>query len=150
MTVVMTVLSLLTVRQSAIWKDSITLWSYELDYLKRGSPSVIAETTALFNRALAYYHGNEKEKALKDYTRIIEINPGFEKAYLNRGVIYGQLGDYDRAIADFSAAIRINPREPDAYFNRALAYKMKGEMEMAARDFRYAGELKKGTDGKGP
>jgi tetratricopeptide (TPR) repeat protein len=44
------------------------------------------------------------DKAVGDFSRAIELNPGYFDAYLNRGVAYINLKKIDQAVADFSKA----------------------------------------------
>jgi len=61
---------------------------------------------ALLNRGVAYERLEQLDQALADYTRAIEIVPGFGRAYHNRGLVYSKKGEYDRAIADYDEAIK--------------------------------------------
>jgi len=56
--------------------------------------------------------------AIADYSKAIEINPRYSKAYNNRGNAKRALKDNDGAIADYSKAIEINSNSELAYFNR--------------------------------
>jgi len=46
----------------------------------------------------------EYEKALADYSRAIELNPGLAQAYVNRAFANHRLSEYDRAWADVRKA----------------------------------------------
>jgi tetratricopeptide (TPR) repeat protein len=61
----------------------------------------------------------DKQRAIKDYTQAIKINPNDADAYYNRGIVRYQLGDKQGAIDDYTQAIKINP-------NLALAYVLRG------------------------
>ena len=62
------------------------------------------------------------KRALKDYTRAIELDPNSVNAYNYRGIAYYRMHDYPRAVKDFTEAVRIDPRYAIAYNNRGLAY----------------------------
>jgi tetratricopeptide (TPR) repeat protein len=47
------------------------------------------------------------EKAIADFTKIIELNPDYANAYYNRGMAYKNLQDYQSAIADLKEAERL-------------------------------------------
>ncbi len=94
------------------------------------------------NRASAYAGKGEYEKAIADYTSVIEINPFDSVAYNNRGYAYNKLSQRDEAIADSSKAIEINPKYAYAYSNRCWAYEKKGMIEEAIADCRKALDLK--------
>ena len=81
------------------------------------------------------------ERAVADYTRALELNPNYARAYHNRGLAYDQLGEIDRAIADYSKALELNPSYALAYYHRGLAYQKQGRPELAQADWKRAQEL---------
>jgi len=60
--------------------------------------------------------------AIADYTRAIELDSNYAKAYLNRGVVRAAEGDRAGAIADYSRAIELDPNYASPYYNTACAY----------------------------
>jgi tetratricopeptide (TPR) repeat protein len=50
------------------------------------------------------------DKAIDDFTKAIELKPGYAEAYYNRGQVWEEKGDYERGLADYSKAIEISPR----------------------------------------
>ena len=96
--------------------------------------SVKADLTA--NRGLAYSKKGEHDRAISDFTRVIEINPGYDKVYVDRGISYGKKGKYNLAIPDFNKAIEINSMCTKAYNNRAVSYYIKREYDKAWGDVR--------------
>lgn len=116
------VLVFLTVKQAAIWKDSITLWSHEIEYIGKVNKSKsVPLVIAYYNRAKAYDQIGDTGRAIEDYSRAISINPEFVNAYNNRGIAYGTIGDFENAIMDFDTALSLNPGDPEASHNRELA-----------------------------
>lgn len=83
----------------------------------------------------------EYDAILKDYEKIIDMNPGFQYAYYNRAEIFSLEKDYRAAIADYSRAIELEPQFAEAYFNRGLSRLSIGETEAGLDDLRKAGEL---------
>ena len=69
--------------------------------------------------------GNYRQ-AIEDYSRAIEIKPGYADAYNNRGIAYNSLGNYRQAIEDYNRAIEIKPDFADAYYNRGVVYLTQG------------------------
>jgi protein O-mannosyl-transferase len=77
--------------------------TYHLGYLNRGN---------------IYFDRGENEKALADYTKVIELNspinfkkkiePAVGGAYSNRGGINARMGKYPEAIADLEMALKVN------------------------------------------
>ncbi|MFP6620362.1 MAG: tetratricopeptide repeat protein, partial [Pirellulaceae bacterium] len=59
---------------------------------------------AYYWRGNAYYHKQEYDKAIADYTALIRIKPDHADAYYNRGYAYGNKGEKAKANADFAKA----------------------------------------------
>ena len=77
------------------------------------------------------------EDAVADFTRVLQMDPKFEEAYLQRGVLYWrELNRASLAISDLNHALRLRPGWPEALFNRALAYTAMGRYNKAAVDLR--------------
>ncbi|MHA2315701.1 MAG: tetratricopeptide repeat protein [Candidatus Hermodarchaeia archaeon] len=72
--------------------------------------------------------------AIIEFTKAIEINPGYAEAYHERGLAYDAKGEYDLAISDYNKAIEINPRYERAYNHRRLAKNAKGRNDPAISD----------------
>ena len=89
--------------------------------------------TAYGNRGRAYNHKGEYDRAIDDFSKVIEIDPDDAEAYYNRGLAYAHKGEYDRAIADFNKAIELNPNDVAAYHNRALAIGRQAAKETEER-----------------
>ena len=53
--------------------------------------------------------GQYKE-AIRDFTRVIEIDPDNANAYFNRGCCYDSVGELDLAISDYSVALELDMR----------------------------------------
>lgn len=122
-----------TLTQTALWRDSVTLWSQEIKLFPDAE-------IAYINRGEAYSDLGHHQLAIRDHTKAIEINPRYE-AYYNRGVAYSNLSDYTQAIADFSMALKLNPRQFNAYIYRGNAYGNIGDHQQAIRDHTKAIEL---------
>jgi tetratricopeptide (TPR) repeat protein len=70
---------------------------------------------------------NKKEKedypgAIADYTKAIQLDSKFAKAYNERGLVYKILKQEKNALADFDRAIQLKPDLAEAYSNRAISY----------------------------
>jgi tetratricopeptide (TPR) repeat protein len=165
---VLGIMCTLTVKQAAIWKDSMTLWSTELKifpdsskayftignyHYDKGSTAKAVEyfnraieidplyARAYYDRALAYEDSGNYQLALRDYSMAISANPGYQLAYINRGVLHARRGKYQNAITDFSRGIVLNPKDPFAFYNRGLVYELSGNRKDAYNDFQVAAKL---------
>jgi len=83
----------------------------------------------------------DREGALADYTKVIELDPRNVGAYNNRGNRKRDKGDLDGAIADYTRALEVNPRYALAYNNRGLVRKQKGDFDGAITDYTKAVEI---------
>ena len=98
-----------------------------------------AETYIKWGNA-KFGQGNHRG-AIADYSRAIELNLNYVKAYTNRGVAKVMLGDHDGAIADCDRAIALNPDYAEAYFFRGFAKRGLGDYRGAIADYDRAIEL---------
>ncbi|MBW2072967.1 MAG: hypothetical protein JRI89_17195, partial [Deltaproteobacteria bacterium] len=120
-------------------------------------------------RAIHYFFQEEFDRAIADYTRVVELVAGNAEAYKMRGLNYlrkghrqGFMAEVKRlahrymnmgsgdsrellslAIADFSRAIELDPQMAAAFAYRAEAYRLVGMMTEAIRDASAAIHLKR-------
>jgi tetratricopeptide (TPR) repeat protein len=92
------------------------------------------DAIAFFNRGNAYLSSGDLDRAIADYTRVIEIDPAYSPAYYYRGIANERREQLDRAIADFSKAGEINPRHSAAFHARARVHARGGQLTLAVRD----------------
>ncbi|PSO50920.1 MAG: hypothetical protein BRC33_02050 [Cyanobacteria bacterium SW_9_44_58] len=94
-------------------------------------------------RGLAYNHLQKYDKAIDDFTHVIELDPNNVDAYNFRGTMYFRLGQYDKALADYNKAIKIDPEYALLYFNRGYVKAELGNIESAIADFEKGASLAK-------
>ena len=73
-----------------------------------------------FFRANCYFKLHEFEKAVNDFTKVIEEDSLSSTSYYNRANAYFFLEKYELAIIDIEKAILIEPNAADLYNNRAV------------------------------
>jgi tetratricopeptide (TPR) repeat protein len=79
------------------------------------------------------------EKALHQYTKILEIDPNNASASFNTGFVYLEyLQDYDAGIKAFTDAISLLPNYTQAYYNRGLCYESLGNKNEALMNYNTA------------
>ena len=81
------------------------------------------------------------DSAIDNYSKAIEIDPKFVKAYNNRGIVYVWKKQYDLVVADFNKAIELDPKNGKAYNCRAIVYSYRGETDKARQDIQKAQSL---------
>ncbi|MCA9803957.1 MAG: protein kinase, partial [Cyanobacteria bacterium HKST-UBA02] len=87
---------------------------------------------------------DERNDAIADYTRALEIDPGYARARRTRALLYSLVADYARAQADADRLIEDDPDWPDGYEVRGFVESAAEELEKAAADVRKSIALAEG------
>jgi tetratricopeptide (TPR) repeat protein len=96
-------------------------------------------TEALYGRAMYFQENEEYNKAITDYTQILQLEPNNANAHFNLGYIHQvYLKIYDQAIKHYTDAIAADPLYAEAYYNRGLTYETIGNISAAAADYKLA------------
>ncbi len=86
-----------------------------------------------FLKAKTEFENHQFDAALFDYSKVIDLEPYNEGAYINRGNIELRQGNLDAALADYDKAIEITPTDEIAYYDRGnLQYAKKNMAEALA------------------
>ena len=94
------------------------------------------------DRAWNYIEMEQYDKAIKDYSKVIELETWNASALARRGGFgYRLKGDLKRALADCNKAIELNPEDSIPYFFRALVYLDMKRREDAIPDLLMATEI---------
>jgi tetratricopeptide (TPR) repeat protein len=89
---------------------------------------------AHIERGLVYRAKRDIDKAIDDFDRAIELDPGSELGYRVRGAAYFAQNKSDSAIGDYTKAIELKPGSASTYDLRAQAYYRKGDADRAIAD----------------
>jgi tetratricopeptide (TPR) repeat protein len=96
-------------------------------------------------RAEAYLESKQDALAIKDYTKVLSLQPDNSTAHSDRGLANLGVGQYYAAISDFGDSIRIkqdgDAYVPTLYENRADAYVKTQDYRRAIEDYSTAIEL---------
>ena len=130
-------LSYATVTQAAVWKDTLTLWDYEL----RLYPDAFIP---YMNRGVMYVKMGEHDKGMKDLDKAVSLAPTSRNVLYNRSLALKTMGRYNEALADIDKAISLRPGA-DLYVNRGNVRKRLGDPVGAAEDYRGALMLEPGN-----
>lgn len=125
---IVTVLAVATFHQCKVWKNGFTLWDHAIK-------NSAANHLSYNNRGTMYLKEKKWDLALADFSKSIELNPGFPIVYLNRGDVYVQLKKDSLAFNDFTKAILLNPNLPMAYAKRGSLLSNLGRYDLALEDF---------------
>ena len=133
---VIAVFCALTVNQSSVWKDDMSLWNHEIEIYPLRLPMPYSD------RGSVYLRRGEFELALKDFNTGISINPNIPTIYNNRAVTYRRMGAFKEAMADLNRAIELNPKYHTAYNSRGVLFMKLKEFARALDDFKLATKFK--------
>jgi tetratricopeptide (TPR) repeat protein len=125
---VLSVYAMLAVRQIAIWKDSITLWSYAIAVDPRN-------VQALLRRGHTRLLAGDPRGAIVDYEAGLAVAPGDPALHNDRAHARYQLGDLKGALADYDATISAEPRYAGAHYNRGIVSQALGDAVAAEADY---------------
>lgn len=67
-----------------------------------------------------YFDAQEPEKAIRAYTRALELKPANTSVLVDCGVMYRQMKDYNKALEYFKKALEIDPKHQNALFNSGI------------------------------
>ncbi len=94
------------------------------------------DTRALFQRSSVHYHNHAFQAAIDDMTRVIELAPNVEEAYINLGEMHLAMGNYKKALHySEEARKRMNDEDPSLYVlaNLAIALDALGKTDYAVK-----------------
>jgi tetratricopeptide (TPR) repeat protein len=96
---------------------------------------LVRPRAATLNReGVALLDKQERDEAIKKFSRAVEIDPKFADAYTNRARAYYEKHDYDRAHDDATRAIDLDRKAARAYVYRAAAYDKLDQYEKSLSD----------------
>jgi hypothetical protein len=81
------------------------------------------------------------DRAVRDFSEAIRIDPEYPDSYLERGQTLFKLGETERAIADYSAALMRDPQQGAALRARGMAYLYNSKADLALADLSKTIEL---------
>ena len=78
------------------------------------------------------------DEAIKVFSAIIEMEPGFAEAWNKRATVYYMMGQYDLSTADVAETLRLEPRHFGALSGQGLIYLKTNRREAAVEWFKKA------------
>jgi tetratricopeptide (TPR) repeat protein len=82
------------------------------------------------------------EEAIDQFSKAIELDPDYEKAFVQRGIAYTKIRDYEKAAEDFDRAIVFNEKDEELYYFAGTAYHLQGKNEVALGKLNRAVDMK--------
>ena len=92
-------------------------------------------------RGLAKQAKGLQDEAIADYTKAIELDPKYARAYMNRGFVKYAKNLLDDTIADFTKAVELDPKSAPARVNLGNGKLAKGQHDEAIANYTKAIEL---------
>jgi tetratricopeptide (TPR) repeat protein len=104
------ILGVLTWRQSAIYHDTVTLYTGTLGK----NPGC---WMAHYNLAIALRAKGETDPAVAHYRQAVVLRPDYAEAHYNLARILVEKGEFEEAIVHYEKALTINPDDAEAHNN---------------------------------
>ncbi|EPG74016.1 tetratricopeptide repeat protein [Leptospira fainei serovar Hurstbridge str. BUT 6] len=101
-----------------------------------------AESRKKFNVALQLEKQGKVSQAVKIYGEILQLEPGFQKAYLNLGALYSRMGDSETAIRTYQKALELG-KTTELYYNLGVEFYRLNSLEAAIKALKNSLELNK-------
>lgn len=104
---------------------------------------LVASPQAHLARGDEYCAAGEYDLAIAEYTRAIQLHPGFAEAYNNRAYASFTKGaGSEDPLPDLNRAIELREHFPHAYNTRGCVHLSRGQLDLAIADFTRALELR--------
>jgi Tfp pilus assembly protein PilF len=100
-----------------------------------------ARAISHYTTGCSYFKKGQYEQAISYFSKAIELDPKYYKAYVMRGSTWCIKHDYDRGLNDFNKALEINPQYAEAYSGRAVVWINKGDYDHSIADCTKALEI---------
>lgn len=121
-------LTVATFERNTVWADEVTFWS---DATVK-SPHKIRPVK---NLGVAYSKLDDLEMAIKQFQRVIEIDPLHASGYNNLGSMYAKQGRYADAFKVLLRAQELDPLHAGSYHNMGSAYALQGQWKEALEHY---------------
>ncbi|MBY5992706.1 lipoprotein NlpI [Ferrimonas balearica] len=88
----------------------------------------------LYDRGIRYDSVGLRTLARIDFSRALQLQPGFPDVYNFMGIYYTQAQEFDQAYEAFDAVMELDPQYSYAYLNRGIALYYGGRPQLAVAD----------------
>ena len=97
-------------------------------------------------RAQVYEKLHNYDLAIRDYSKMLELEPDHIYVYNVRASLYAMVGRHDLALQDYSKTIELKPDQPSAYMDRGKYFAKYDKHTQAIKDYNMAVKLKPDYD----
>jgi tetratricopeptide (TPR) repeat protein len=126
--------SVLAWRQTALFRDSVTLFQHALDVTGENAVARLNLGKALFDRGDTY-------GALEQFQAALKLAGDSAAVHGNLGVTLHRLGRHDEAARHLEEAVRLDRGSATAHLNLANLRRDQGQLDAAADGYRQALEI---------
>lgn len=104
------------------------------------------DAQARYNRGVARWLLEDYQKAVGDFRRAFEINPGYERAERSLEQAEEFFKKLKATVKYYDRAIAVDPSEVDLYYERGVAHWQLGNYDEAIRDFTVIARMNPGVE----
>jgi hypothetical protein len=122
-------LSVLTLRQIPVWKDSLSLW----EYVAEKEPEAVK---AHYNLGNAYMDRGNYAKAKEAWERAVDVEPGHSPALNHLGNIYFMYNSFTEAEKYYYAAVKSDEKNAEARYNLARTLEKLNKRNEAVKHYK--------------
>lgn len=133
-TLILIALSVRTMMRNIDWHNEDNLW------IATGKTSPSSPNTHN-NLGDVYGRWGDKQRALQEFQKAIELKPNYGDAYHNLANTYRELGQTDKALGNYQNALKYNPNLWQSYQNIAAIYFMQKQYDKALQNIQKAIEI---------
>jgi Flp pilus assembly protein TadD len=124
-------LGVVTVRQVAVWHDTVSLFESTVHAQPRA-------WVAHYNLGNAYESMGRHEDAIARFRETIKLRPEFARAHNNLGNSLDAMGRVAEAVPSYERAVQIKPDLAEAYNNLGIAYANQGKQDQGVNALKTA------------
>jgi tetratricopeptide (TPR) repeat protein len=125
------VLTLLTWRQTLVWRSTRALWTRVLALDSTSSIAHVGMATLLLRE-------DQVDDAAEHARRAVALAPDYPQAHNDMGVVYARQGDIADAIREYERAVELDPKSDEAHSNLGVALAAHGDLAGAIEQYETA------------
>lgn len=134
--VIVILMSVATVQQIHVWKDTVSLWSRVAEFVSpKDEANYMNSHLIFFNLGSALTDQGRLEDAVKATRKAISLKPDFYSAHYNLANIYSKQNRLDDAVKEYQIALSLQPDSYDIHINLGVAYKKQNQYAAAISEF---------------
>lgn len=92
---------------------------------------IVQQATNLYNEAIDLYKQDDVERAIKNFTKVLELKPDFYEAHYNLSQILMSLNKNDEALKSLEEIQKIKPGDTENLYNIGKTYYKSGYLSKA-------------------